>query len=160
MKGALGATDAAFGSLTRAQMRRLLALATASSEELTEPETVEEASVLLAELSAALNLPVEPLIEVASADGTPLARLRLLKDLGKEMTAEAQHPSHRDAAMLLYHVAVAAGYLRFGVNISSRPLTEREAIYQYYAALYDDSDIGRIFGSISAQLEHSGNTVP
>lgn len=160
MKGSLGATDSDFGSLTPDQIRRLLALATASSAALTDPETVDEANGLLAELLATQDRPAERLFDVACADGTPLTRLRSLKDLAKELTVAAQEPSHREAATLLYHVVVAAAYLRFGVNISSRPLAERESIYQYYAALHSGNDIGQIFGMISAQLEIPGNILP
>lgn len=160
MKGSLGATDSEFGSLTPDQIRRLLALATASSAALTDPETVDEADSLLAELLATTNRPVERLFDMACADGTPLMRLRSLKDLAKELTVAAQDPSHREAATLLYHLVVAAAYLRFSVNISSRPLAERESIYQYYAALHSGSGIGDIFGLIGAQLELPGDILP
>jgi uncharacterized protein (DUF2336 family) len=76
---------------------------------------------------------------------TPLETLRGIKELAKTLLADATTEAHRTATVCLYHLTLAAAFARHGVNISSRPLETRLALYEDLATALGDGPPGRLF---------------
>jgi hypothetical protein len=76
---------------------------------------------------------------------TPLETLRGIKELAKTLLAEATSEAHRSATTFLYHLALAAAYAHHGVNISTRALEARLALYEDLATALGDDPPGTVF---------------
>ena len=94
------------------------------------PDQRESVGLLLEAL-----LPVDQKLEV----------LERLKELGKRLVADAPTESHRNAARVLYHAAIAAACAHHGVNLSSHPIRSRLSLYEELAALLGTHPLGAVF---------------
>jgi hypothetical protein len=117
------------------QMRALLGLAV--GDDARRPSLPALATNLddlrgrLARLSRDDTEPAELLLEMACAADASLDGLTAIKERAKLLLDRAATPEDRGAATILYHVAIASGFLHHGRNLSSRPI-------ELYLPLYDD----------------------
>ena len=118
--------------LTRAQVRALLVVATKSRSRSAQPYA--------------------DLLEAAARQTTPVAELVRIKDLAKDHLQDAPDPRHREAATLVYHVAVAAAFVHHDAVISGRPMHKQRSVYRQLAAAWEGRPIGRIFQEAAARV--------
>jgi hypothetical protein len=100
--------------------------------------------------------PYADLLEAAATETTPVAELVRIKDLAKGYLEDAADRRHRDAATLLYHVAVAAAFIHHDALISGRPMRKQRAVYEQLAAAWEGRPIGRIFREAAARVAAEG----
>ena len=100
---------------------------------------------LLTELCSEIEQSGEVLLSTICALETPLLRLQEIKELAKTLLVDAQTEAYRAATILLYHLAVAAAFGRYGVNISSRSLDARLALYEDLATALGSDQLGNVF---------------
>ena len=79
---------------------------------------------------------VEATVAGVVSPDTPVGMLRSIKELAQRRMESADPGNHRNAAAVLYHCAVAAGYAHHGMNLSSRPIESRLALYEDLAAVF------------------------
>jgi hypothetical protein len=103
-------------------------------------------------LQVASDLPADPaampyhdLIAAAADERTSVPELTRLKDTAKGLTRTAEDAPHREAAQLLYHLAVVAAFVRHGAEISGRPMRKQQIAYDRYAASFAGQPIGELF---------------
>jgi len=92
------------------------------------------------------------LIEQAASETTTVDELRELKERAKGLAKEAADGRHREGAQLLYHVAVAAAFVRHGAAISGRPMRKQHALYEEVAAKWAGHPIGALFRDAADRL--------
>jgi len=85
------------------------------------------------------------LVERAAGETTSVQELIELKEHAKGLAEEAEDDRHREGARLLYHVTVAAAFVRHGTAISGRPMRKQQALYEELAAKWAGHPIGRLF---------------
>lgn len=85
------------------------------------------------------------LLEIVSYETTRLDKLLEVKNLAKLLVDKADTDRHRNAAILLYHAAIAAAYGRERVNLSSRPIESRLSLYDDLALALRRSPLGKVF---------------
>lgn len=131
------------------QLKALLSLASrplggpaALSSQTVNPE---ELSRLLTELCQGQAESGELLLTTVCEEETPIEALRGIKELAKQLSAEAKTEAQRQAATVLYHAAVAAAFGRRGADISSRPLSSRSTLYEDLAAMLAGHPLGAVF---------------
>jgi hypothetical protein len=143
--------DSAVIGASAARLRRLISLADA------QPQTTEAVIPRLGdptELAAVLDEIVpaasdgNQLVAAALDSATPLAELEKIHREGRELIKRAQNLTQQAAAELLYHAVVAAAYVRHGVNIASRPIEARRALYKRLARLLGSGPLAGIFSSL------------
>ena len=117
---------------TRAQVRALLVVAAKSRRRSAQP--------------------FADLLDAAAKPTTPVAELVRIKDLAKSHLQDAPDQRHREAATLVYHVAVASAFVHHDAMISGRPMRKQRALYQQFAAAWEDRPIGRIFQEAAARV--------
>jgi len=117
---------------TRAQVKALLLVAAASKRRLVNPYA--------------------DLLETAIDSATPVPELTRIKEQAKTYLSQAQDRRHREAATLLYHVAVAAAFVHHSALISGRPMRKQEALYRTFADAWDGRPLGRIFREAVARV--------
>ncbi|MBI3768819.1 MAG: hypothetical protein HY271_10050 [Deltaproteobacteria bacterium] len=142
--------------LTSEQLKALLALA-AGAGPLADilPAGVAESDQLARLLGE--MCPGEPeagqvLLDTVAAAGAPVAALRGVKEMAKELVAGVADDAHRQAAMLLYHAAVAAAFGTHGVDLSSRPVAARRTLWQELAAALAAHPLGRVFRNAAERV--------
>jgi len=103
-------------------------------------------------LLVASDLPADPdsmphheLIATAMNEETPVPELTRLKDTAKGLMRTAEDGQHREAAQLLYHLAVVAAFVRHGAEISGRPMHKQQIVYERFAASWAGQPIGELF---------------
>ena len=85
-------------------------------------------------------------------DGTPIARIQEIKRAAKQRYATARESRARGAATLLYHLSIAAAYVRHGVVISSRPIASRSGLYEDLAAALGPVPLGLLFRQAAERI--------
>ena len=65
---------------------------------------------------------------------------------------------HRDAATLLYYVAVAAVFVRHGSEISGRPMRKQRRLYEKFAETWAGHPIGQLFREAARRV--AGTNTP
>ena len=131
------------------QLKTLLALAMREpgvhSDLTAQAANRAELSRLLAELCRGEPDAGELLFTSVCEPETPVEALRGIKELAKGLVAEAKTDAQRNAATFLYHAATAAAFSRHGVEISSRSLSARSALYEDLAAVLAGDPLGQVF---------------
>ena len=89
--------------------------------------------------------PYADLLDQAARETTTVQELAGIKEQAKGFLQEAPDSRHRDAATLLYHVAVAAAFVRHGAQISGRPMRKQQHLYEQFADTWADHPIGQLF---------------
>jgi len=136
-----------FDSLTATQLKTLLRVASESqlSSDAAPDERATEAARLLAEMTGAGSQSSSGLLDKAIDETTPVEELARIKELAKTLIKDAADHAHRESAQLLYHVSVAAAFVRQGASISGRAMRKQQALYEQYAAKWAGHPIGRLF---------------
>jgi hypothetical protein len=140
-------TSPAFESFTNSQVKTLLLLAAdvrRSPQGLGEEQAKRVAGQIGA-LSDRCGLPGQALLNGALSRTTSARELRDIKGLAKQLLERAETKPEREAASVVYHLAVAAALARHGLNISTRPITERSTLYRNLAAAFSGHAIGAVF---------------
>jgi len=119
-------TNAMLDSLTGSQVKTLLLVASDAPPDL---ETI----------------PHKDLLKTAADVATPVEELARIKEAAKVLAKQAEDGPRREAAQLVYHVAVAAAFVRHGVLISGRPMGRQRGIYERFAAAWAGHPIGDLF---------------
>jgi hypothetical protein len=134
-------------SLTGSQMKALLGVAsgTRPPSAARPARTVAEDERLLADMNRAL-------LDKALNESTAVEELIRIKDLAKVLIKEADGTRQREAARLLYHVAVAAAFVHHGARISGRSMLKQEVLYDRLAATWAEHPIGRLFSQAAARV--------
>lgn len=134
---------------TPAQLKTLLALAAGQSgQEMSLPARIINYDALVGSLTEACEGAEgsgEVLLATTCDAQTPLETLQGIKELAKTLLADATTEAQRTAATCLYHLALAAAFARHGVNISSRALETRLALYEDLATALGDTPPGDVF---------------
>jgi hypothetical protein len=89
--------------------------------------------------------PYSGLLDKAAKETTTVQELAGIKEQAKGFLNEAPNRRHRDAATLLYHVAVAAAFVRHGAAISGRPMHKQQQTYEKFAETWAGHPIGQLF---------------
>ena len=89
--------------------------------------------------------PYAGLLDEAVKETTTVQELAGLKEQAKGFLKEPADGRHRAAATLLYHVAVAAAFVRHGAQISGRPMRKQQPLYQQFADTWAGHPIGQLF---------------
>lgn len=84
-------------------------------------------------------------LDAIASKETPLETLRGLKGSAKGLISRARSADDRNAGTLLYHAIIAAAFAHHGVNISSRDLDGRMAMYEDLSALLAVDPLGAVF---------------
>jgi len=138
-------------SLTGNQLKTLLMVA-ADPEAAADTAAANAAGVerLLAEMSGTRD--TADLLANAANDTTSVEELIRIKELAKTWAGEAADHSHREAARLLYHLAVAAAFVHHGAAISGRPLPRQQKLYEAFADAWVGHPAGHVFREAAARL--------
>ena len=136
-----------FDSLTATQLKTLLLVASESqlSSEAPPDERAAEAARLLAAMMDRGGQSSSGVLDTAIDETTPVEELARIKELAKTLIKDAADHAHRESAQLLYHVSVAAAFVRQGASISGRPMRKQQVLYEQYAAKWAGHPIGRLF---------------
>ncbi len=149
-------------SLTGSQVKALLVVASESrepsAEALNRGATEDEA--LLDEMCRAHAGSNTGLLDKASNEATDVAELMRIKTLAKELIKEAGDSRQREAARLLYHVAIAAAFVHHGQSISGRPVEKQQLLFDRLAVTWAGHTIGRLFGEAAARSTNSQASTP
>jgi len=89
--------------------------------------------------------PYSGLLDQAAKETTTVQELASIKEQAKAFLKEAADSRHRDAATLLYHVAVASAFVRHGAEISGRPIRKQQQLYEKFAETWAGHPIGELF---------------
>lgn len=100
---------------------------------------------LLTEVCSGQGESGDLLLETVCDRDVPLEVLQGIKQLAKDIVAAAATEGQRHAATILYHAAIAAGFAWYGVNLSSRPIVDRLALYEDLAAVLAGEPLGAVF---------------
>ncbi|MCI0490703.1 MAG: hypothetical protein L0229_29265 [Blastocatellia bacterium] len=134
---------------TQAQLKELLSLAAGQpGRNVSMPIGMadrEELYRLLAELCGGEEGSGELLLTTICAEEAPVEALRGIKELAKKLSADARTEAHRNAAILVYHAAIAAAFGRHGINLSSRPIDARCSLYEDLATAFAEDPLGDVF---------------
>lgn len=138
-----------FAMLTETQAKTLLALSLDEPSSSLYVPTLGgrsvEAQRLLEELGEAIGEPCRGIIARAALEETALDDLREIKELAKRFAARAADRQQREAAVFLYHLAVAAAYGRYREHISSESLKRQQDTYRRLARLFRGEAAAVIF---------------
>lgn len=146
-------TTARLESLTGSQVKALLVVA--SESRLPSAETVKrnvmEEERLLDDMTRARGDSSGGLLDRASNEATAVEELVRIKDLAKVLITESDDGRQREAARLLYQVAVAAALVHHAASISGRPIQKQLLLYERLAAEWAGHPFGRLFGEAAAR---------
>lgn len=109
---------------------------------------------LLSDMAGAGSLRTSILASTAAAT-TSVDELIRIKEDAKTLAADASDGPHREAARLLYHLAVAAAFVHHGAAISGRPLAKQQGLYDQLAEAWAEHAIGRVFRNAAMRLADS-----
>ena len=104
-----------------------------------------DASSRLAALGRRLGAPGAGLLEQATAPTVTVPDLIGIKQAAKVLIQGAEQDEEREAAALLYHVAIAAAFCRFALDVSGRPVKARRERSEQLAAQFSGFALGEIF---------------
>jgi hypothetical protein len=141
-------TASSLDRLSPARVRTLLDLAagpadmTGLAAQAGDPPVLRR---LLSELCEGEAQSAEFVLATLCTKETPLAVLRDIKGLAKQLVGVAASRAHRDAATVLYHAAIAAGVAHHATNLSSRPLEPRAPLYEELAVALAADPLGGLF---------------
>jgi hypothetical protein len=120
-----------------------------------DPSPGDAASALKADVERLLSeMPGsrEGLLATAATDTTSVEELVRIKELAKAWAGDAVDSPHRDAARMLYHLAVAAAFVHHAAAISGRPLRKQQLLYETFADAWTGHPIGRVFRQAATRL--------
>jgi len=144
-------TAAQLDSLTERQLRALLMVAAdPHADDATATVNAADVERLLAEMSGSRGH--GELLATAVKETTSVEELIRIKELAKGWAGDAVDSLHRDAARLLYHVAVAAAFTHHAAAISGRPLRKQQLLYEKFADAWTGHSIGRVFREAATRL--------
>lgn len=144
-------TQTRLESLTGSQVKALLLVASDSDPQPAPPdEKAAEIGRLLAEMSRAPSS--ANLLETAANGTTSVQELTRIKELAKGLMKDAADGPYREAAQLLYHVAVAAAFVHHAASISGRPMHKQQVLYERFAATWAGHTIGQLFREAVARV--------
>jgi len=123
----------------------LLGAASPPDAEHGEIESAADASHLLAALGRQVGAAADGLLEEAVSPHVSVVDLYRIKETAKLLLIRADYGKNRHAALLLYLVAVAAAYARFGVEISRQPLNEYLERFDQLADRFQGFLLGDVF---------------
>jgi len=133
-------------SMTGTGMRALLLAALDSpTDDGAHADGAAGASHLLAVLGRRVGAPGEGLLEEAMAPTATVPDLTRIKEAAKVLMTKAQRRDDREAAVLLYLVAVAAALARYGIEISSSPATDQRERFEALATRHGGFALGDLF---------------
>jgi len=133
-------------SLTGFRIKDLLVAALeSSSEDGTRLDGGAGASQALGALGRRVGAPGEGLLEDALAPTASVPDLVRIKEASKVLMTKAERRDDREAAMLLYSVAIASALVRYGVEISSMPADEQRERYNHLATHHAGFALGDLF---------------
>ena len=89
--------------------------------------------------------PYADLLDKAANETTTVQELARIKEQAKGFLAAAADSRHREGATLLYHVTVAAAFVRHGASISGRPMHKQQKLYDKFATTWAGHSIGQLF---------------
>jgi hypothetical protein len=89
--------------------------------------------------------PYLDLLDRAAKETTSVQELTDLKEQAKRFIKDANDLRHREAATLLYHVAVASAFVHHGAAISGRPMGKQQSLYEQFASTWAGHPIGQLF---------------
>ena len=143
-------------SLTGSQVKALLLVATESRLQ-AEPlsQRAAELDGMLEEMSRAYGPTSSDLLSRAADPATTVDERTRIKDLAKQLIESDADDSHRDAARLLYHVAVAAALVHHGAAISGRPIQKQQPLYEELAETWAGHAIGDVFRDAAAHARNA-----
>jgi hypothetical protein len=98
------------------------------------------------------TIPHNELLKTAADEATSVQELTRIKEAGKVLAKQAEDGPHRDAAQLVYHVAVVAAFVRHDAEISGRPMRKQQTIYERFAATWAGHPIGDLFREALARI--------
>jgi hypothetical protein len=138
-------------SLTGTQMKALLVVASESRQSSAEAlkKGADADQALLDEMTRAHAGSNAGLLEKASNEATDVAELIRIKDLAKDLIKESDDSRQREAARLLYHVAVAAAVVHHAESISGRSRQKQQLLFEKLAAAWAGHTIGQLFADAS-----------
>jgi hypothetical protein len=102
------------------------------------------------------TMPYHDLIAAAADASTQVQELTRIKDTAKGLLKSAEDAAHREAAQLLYHLAVVAAFVRHGAEISGRPMPKQQIVYERFAASWAGQPIGELFRDAIARIAAAG----
>ena len=141
---------------TSRQVRELLALASSEADArqswLLEIGDWEYLEVLLAEMCTGRGQEANELLQATCSPHTPIELLISVKNAAKRLAGYALTAEQKAAALLLYHLSVAAALANHGRNITSKDLAKRLTLYQDLAAGISDDVLATIFEKAIASL--------
>jgi len=142
-------TSISLDRVAPSQLKTLLGLAT-RTEAGSGPLAAQAADAaglrrLLTELCRGQGESGEILLETVCDPETPVEVLRGVKELAKKLVAAAATEAQRNAATILYHAAIAGGVAYHGVDLSSRPVATRLALYDELAVALAGDPLGGVF---------------
>ena len=85
------------------------------------------------------------LVEEVLAEEVTLPQLEAVHRLSRGLRKCATTPVQKVAADMLYQASIAAAYQHLGVNLGSRPIAARRALFLELAEKLGPSDLGRLF---------------
>ena len=104
------------------------------------------------------TMPHKELLETAAHEATSVQELTRIKESAKVLMKQAEEGPEREAAQLLYHLAVAAAFVRHGAEISGRPMRKQQALYERFAATWADQPMGELFREAAARVAGANRT--
>jgi hypothetical protein len=153
-------TSMGMSSLTASRLRALLLAALESPTEDDDGVQLDGAagaSQMLAVLGRRVSAPGEGLLEEAMAPTTSVPDLARIKEAAKVLLAKAERRDDREAAVLLYLVAVAAALARYGIQISSQPVEDQRERYECLATRHAGFALGDLFRRAVDRM-HNGDS--
>jgi hypothetical protein len=152
-------TSLDMSSLTASRLRALLLAALEpSTEDGMHLDGAADASQMLAALGRRVGAPGEGLLEEAMAPTTSVPALVRIKEAAKVLLSKAERREDREAAVLLYLVAVAAALARYGIEISSKPADEQRERYKALAARHAGFALGDLFRRAVDRMHKGGSS--
>ena len=101
------------------------------------------------------TIPHRELLETAAHEATSVQELTRIKDSAKVLMKQAEEGPQREAAQLLYHLAVAAAFVRHGAEISGRPMRKQQLLYERFAARWAGHTIGEVFREAATRVSET-----
>jgi hypothetical protein len=100
--------------------------------------------------------PYSALLDKAIDRHTSVDELTGIKEQAKGFLKESGDGSRRDAATLLYHVAVAAALMYHAASISGRPMHKQQRLYEKFAETWAGHAIGQLFHDAARRVAEVG----
>lgn len=131
-----------------AQLCRMLRLA---DEDQAKGDSAVESFADATEFAAVLEeiddegMDAASLVTVLFTEDIALALLQSVQNVSRRLRKLATTVAQKEAADLLYQAVIAAGHLRLGINLGSRPIAARRALFMELAGKLGRSDLGQLF---------------